>query len=253
MKIKAPVFLLLLFIVCTACNSAKKIRKTKAKITGKEDILRCINEPDTTIANIRVRFHVSFISESVKREFTMHVKIIRDSMIYASITAILGIELYRILIDKDSFIMLDRLNKQSMKGNNDVLGKLLPVQGLNYRSLENMIMGKSFFTVEKDFKFEKENNLVLFQKEDIIASRYVYFDLNDKMVKECTYHDISNTKMTIRYKGEISDRGFVFPLEIILSIMPVNMKLLLQYQTLKINQDLDIKFRVPDNYEIVDL
>lgn len=83
--------------------------------------------------------------------FKTHIRIKQDSAIWISITPILGIEMARVLITRDTVKLLNRVKKEYFIGDFKYINKLFG-SDLDYQMIEALLIGNSL-------DFEKEGKL----------------------------------------------------------------------------------------------
>ena len=77
-----------------------------------------------------------------KTSFKTHLRIKKDSAIWMSITPVLGIEMARVLITKDTVKLMNRVDKTYFIGDFDYINKIFGAD-LDYQMLEALLTGNS--------------------------------------------------------------------------------------------------------------
>lgn len=83
---------------------------------------------------------VDYIDSEQNLSTPVQIRIKQDSAIWMSITPVLGIEMVRILIRKDSVFMINRLKKEYYAGSFDLIKKQLGLS-VNYKLVEKLLIG----------------------------------------------------------------------------------------------------------------
>jgi len=109
------------------------------------------NAFDFTSVSLKIK--ASYKDGQVDQAFTMNVKMIRDSVIWTSVSAF-GIEISRALITVDSFKLIDRLRKQYIAGDVSEL-KNYTKQEFSLKQLQDLLIGNALFTSDA---YEKKND-----------------------------------------------------------------------------------------------
>lgn len=174
-KSKRLVFISLL--VLTSLFACKSRQKTVATDFGRIKHISDKNLIDS-LENNEFKFNVLSAKASVKyidgkeTSFKTHIRVKKDSLIWVSITPLLGIEMARVLITKDSVMFLNRIDKQYFVGTFDYINNKFGTD-LDYQMLEAVIVGNSI-------DFEKE-------EKDIIANidkkKHAYYISTEKKRK----------------------------------------------------------------------
>src|SRR5215203_5326995 len=170
-------FLIALSIVLFAsCRSTKKIqtaiskKDTLAKIAidgDKADTVRFIKSTLQKIDSNRVAY--STFNGKVNIDYkggdgknynvNANVRMYKDSAIWISANAILGIEAMRVLVTKDSVKLLDKLNKTYSARSVDYLQEVTALP-LDLIILQNLIIGNPVFLDSNIVSYSESNNTI---------------------------------------------------------------------------------------------
>ncbi|MCB9245371.1 MAG: DUF4292 domain-containing protein [Flavobacteriales bacterium] len=185
-----------------------------------------------------------------EQSFQLNLRMIEDSIIWASVTA-LGIEGARILVDRDSFQMVDRLNKTYYKA------------GLSYFE---ELLGQRFSLVEiQDLLVGNPNSRLLHGKfqENALLGAYLEYNGGNYLLKgnfnDClrlTRYSItgadSRQRVDVRYDRflRIKKRGLL-PGTIVIQAQDGDKKLDLTIEYQSVNQEPieNVSFQIPARYE----
>ncbi len=76
-----------------------------------------------------------------KQEFTAHIRLRKDSVIWVNITALGGVSFARVLVTRDSFFMTQPMNHMATRMPLSHAAKVLPTK-VDFSSLQNMLVGE---------------------------------------------------------------------------------------------------------------
>src|SRR6188768_3901954 len=113
-------FAILIFYLLS-CRTTKKIvdsPSASVKLKGEEviQVFDSVKAKEFLFNFFSAKAEVSYTDKSGEtNSFDINLRISRDSVIWISITPLLGIEVARVLIRQDSIFVLDRLHKEVMK------------------------------------------------------------------------------------------------------------------------------------------
>ena len=96
-----------------------------------------------------------------KTSFKTHLRIKQDSAIWMSITPLLGIEIARVLITKDTVKLMNRASNEYFIGDFDYINKLFG-SDLDYQMLEALLIGNSL-----DFEMNYKIHSKVDRKKDL--------------------------------------------------------------------------------------
>lgn len=143
MKTTHFLLVLLIFIQGVSCKS--RLKEISCDNPGVEfsasntEDLEKIKEAKFSIEHVSLKAKVTQSDGQNEQSFQLNLRMIEDSVIWASLSA-LGIEGARILIDKDSFQMMDRLNKTYYKTGLAYIEQLIG-QNLDLIEIQDLLVG----------------------------------------------------------------------------------------------------------------
>lgn len=132
--------LMLLMIFGTGCSSSRKVLRTPppeqsaAELTGK---LKTHELPYEWFA---AKFSAEYKKNRKENSFNGHIRIRKDSLIWMSLTPMLGIEALRVVITRDSVKMINRLNDTWFAGDYAWLNRYLGTN-IDYDLLQAFLLG----------------------------------------------------------------------------------------------------------------
>jgi len=125
------VFILITLIGITSCN--RKI----GSIFSKKDTLE-VKDPEFEYLSAKAKFKFEHNNNKVSASANFRVK--NDSLIWLSISPALGIELFRILINNENILVLDRLNKRYYEYSFKELSNKYGFE-FNFSMLQSVLLG----------------------------------------------------------------------------------------------------------------
>jgi Domain of unknown function (DUF4292) len=84
---------------------------------------------------------VHFEGPDDKQEFTAHIRVRKDSVIWINVTALGGILFAKLLVTPDSFFMTKPMSKEAVKMPLSAAARILPT-AVDFSSLQNLIVGE---------------------------------------------------------------------------------------------------------------
>jgi len=147
-KVKLGYWLSIFFIGISLFSCKVQERenvKVKIKIRSRSPkfLVKKLKENEFTFNTISAKASTALIdSAGKKKSFKTHIRIKKDSAIWMSITPLLGIEMARVVITKDSLKFLNRASKEYFIGDFNYINKLFGAN-LDYQMLEALLVGNS--------------------------------------------------------------------------------------------------------------
>ena len=256
------IFLSLLIVVLSSCIAKKALPaklktsdKSSTKVPESSNNVSSIYSLDSRYKNlnrIHAKASVDIDMPDFNQSVNSQIRWIRDSVFWMNFT-ILGIEGARLLITKDSFFMVDRINKKYIAEN---LSKLslkynLPI---SFKTLQDFFLGNPVFLSNNEVHLEKSSQVNHFIQEDNIWKGDYYTDsstsilnrlnLKEKNGESALSQNLQNYK-TIKNLSSFSfDRLIEF-----YSKASGKASIKLEIKDLGINTPKEIKFSIPSSYE----
>jgi len=137
-----PISLFLFLILLFACRTTKKAETTTRIIplndTAFTTVLEAYKKNIPQFTALTIKADIDYSSGNDAASFGIHMRMKRDSAIWISASALLGIEIIRILITPDSVRILDRLNNIYYSDNLEAL-RISFNAGVNVDILQSLI------------------------------------------------------------------------------------------------------------------
>ncbi|MEM6297478.1 MAG: DUF4292 domain-containing protein [Bacteroidota bacterium] len=185
-------FILLLFCGLSACK--KKPSKTQKPLAEQLGI------QNVDFEFLEARGKLTYEDAKERVSVTAIVRMSKDSLIWVSLRAPLGIEGLRALVRPDSAFVLNRLKNEysayDMKG----LSKMLNVD-VNFEMLQAVFVG-NMLPLESSYEevIKGEKNFLISQKMDIFNVESQVSRANKKLVKLDVQDTVSDNHLSVEYK-----------------------------------------------------
>lgn len=161
---------IILLLTLAGCRSRKP---AEAPTPGKPLVDRSVQDLiDSLDANsfktewLTAKAIVSTKSDGEETSFTINMRSKRDSVIWISITPLLGIEVARVIITPDSVKMLDRLHSKYTVSSFETINKLLQLR-VNFEIVQSLLWGNFFAYKKNENRF---NSVYTEEKQYILSS-----------------------------------------------------------------------------------
>jgi hypothetical protein len=275
---KNSCFIMLMIALCwlvTSCHTTRKVANIQNAISKKDTSALFIvhqEERDSiqmvqqTMANLKSK-HIDFktFSGKIKVEYedshgkqpntTAYVRIIKDSLIWVSLYAtVFNIEAFRIIITKDSVIVLDKINKEAQVRTFDYLEEVTGIP-LDYQTMQDIIIGNPVYMDSNIVSYKKTDSRILLSTvgkyfKDLLTltndssllllhSKLDDIDLTRNRTADLTYDDYENKT------------GVNFSTYREITVSEKNkLDITLFYKQYDFDKDLSIPFSIPKNYRI---
>ena len=265
-------FLLILFVAFLAsCRSTKKIQTAIAKKDSvavvvvvpeenkKNDSLVMIGQMMQKIRDNRIEYNTFSAKVNVdyqggdgkKYDVNANVRIYKDSAIWISANAILGIEAMRVFITRDSVKLLDKLNKTYTARSVDYLQEVTALP-LDLYTLQDLIIGNPVFLDSNIVSYSNGNNLVSLLSVGYWFKNLLTLTENDHVLVRSKLDDADisrNRTADLTYSDYEDKKGVPFSTKrriVVAEKSRLDIKLDFKHYDFK--QQVDFPFNITKNY-----
>lgn len=272
-KFLLPVLIIAIafFSACKTGREAKKeIKETVKRDTGVEFIFSKMKDAQFDFRTMNIKFQAKVESEKNNFNFGGTMRIIKDRTIWLSMSAVIGIEAFRVCITPDSVKMINRLNKTYFRGDYQLINELLKTP-FDFDMLQALVTGNDFsyyenniFRVGEDAKTykiatpgrKKLKNYVANQSD---IDRVLVQDLwiapdNYKIVRQ-QIKEISkeNSKLVVDYSAFVAfdDQFLAHQIDVTVEA-DQKMKVIIDFEKVSIDEEIAVPFVIPESFVPMD-
>lgn len=269
----------LLFIFAAAislfpsCRSARKIQTAIAKkdtiVTPvvlppdrnlREDSIAFIRETYSQVMNQRIGFttfsakiDVDYTDADGKNyNFNAHIRMYKDSVIWVSITAILGIEGMRAYITKDSVKLLNKQDKVYTARSVSYLQEVTALP-LDLVSLQDLLLGNPVFLDSNIVSYSISPGTISLQSNGDFFKNLFTIGQADKLVQSCKLDDMDEMRSRtcyLTYSEYENKKGVNFSAKRTINVAEKKkMDIKLEFKQYAFNETLSFPFTIPKNYK----
>lgn len=197
--------------------------------------------------------------------FDVNLRIRKDSAIWISITPLLGIEAIRVLITRDSLMVLDRVHKVYKTRDYNYLEEVLKTD-VNYDIIQAVVVG-NYFPYLKNEKlrsmYEDEPYVILstlnkrqskrVQEEKDPSKPIIqdfWIDGNYRIAKSRITDDKKDRWVEASYKNFLDVNSELFPGNLVVTISSTSPTIIkIEYTKVTAGEPFSLPFSVPEKYE----
>ncbi len=199
---------------------------------------------------------LNYLENNERQNAKANIRIKKDSVIWVQFAGVGGIEGGRILITKDSLIMIDRINKAIHAFDYNELTNRYKFD-IDYKLIEAMILGNMPFEVEKKDKISKQNDFFLVKQKNGLSSIENYVNRETQKLEKLTIEqNATKNSMNLSYTdfNTVSEALFPFNSSVTLKYTNKNKTLFteinLDFSRAEIpEKPLKFPFSIPAKYE----
>ena len=182
------------------------------------------------------------------------MRIIKDSAIWVSLSApIFNIEVYRMLITRDSVILMNIREKEVQYRSLDYLQDLTQIP-FDYATLQDLMIGNPIFNKGKIISFKKSESRVLVLTVGEYFKHLLTLSADNFLLLHSKLDDVEiarNRTADITYGDYNYTTGTAFSTYREITVSEKNkLDIRLNFKTFEFNKDLSVSFHVPKNYKV---
>ncbi|HWR32296.1 MAG TPA: DUF4292 domain-containing protein, partial [Chitinophagaceae bacterium] len=180
-------------------------------------------------------------AEGKRSNANAHIRMYKDSVIWVSITGLLGIEGLRVLITKDSVRLLDKQNKVYTGRSVSYLRDVTELP-LDLSSLQDLLLGNPVFLDSNIVSYSRSASTISLISNGIFFKNMFTMGESDKLMYSSMLEDLDvlrNRTCSLSYINYENKKGFNFPTERMINISEKKkMGLKLEFRQYDINETL---------------
>ncbi|MDD1696908.1 MAG: DUF4292 domain-containing protein [Methanoregula sp.] len=263
------IFLSSLFLssIFYSCNPQKKVFKTPIKEEGAEYLFGKLKEHEFKFSGLTAKFTAEYENKDDKKSLDGQIRILRDSLIWITITPVLGIEVMRIMISQDSVKFINRMNNTYFIGDYIYVNNFLNTN-IDFDLLQSFLTGNDLSFYENgEFKASLDNGryklstaersklkkFVRNSQENLrILIQNIWIDPVTFKISQADVKEIrrQNIKLEARYTDYETLEDQLFPKRMIFEIAADNnIHVDIQFSRININSPLTFPFKIPQSYK----
>jgi hypothetical protein len=257
-------------LVFTSCRSTKKIQTAITKkdsvvtvVVTKDphaDSMLFIRETYDELMKNRIEFETFSAkintdyqgSDGKKYDVNVFIRMRKDSAIWMSVNGALSIEGMRVLIDKDSVKILNKMDKEYRARSLDYLQEVAALP-LDLHSMQQLIIGNPVFLDSNIKSYTLDGNIISMMSEGNWFRHLISLQGNDHLVLHSKLDDVDilrNRTCYLNYAGYENKKGVNFSATRNITVTEkAKLDVKLNFKQYEFNESLSFPFSVPKNYK----
>lgn len=262
-----PLLAAVIVFMAPSCKSTRKVIKAPLKTEGEQYLLTKMGEAETKYKYFTAKCNIIITNtDKSKSEFGGQLRILKDSLIWLSLSPALGIEVVRMKITPDSIQFINRLDKTFFEGDYAFVYNKFATK-LNFDILQALITGNDLTLYDnsnfhgsvdgKEYRLSTTNRLGKkknMHHEDALSILVQniwlspeHFKIVRIALKEVESEE--SKRLQVAYKSFTEISGQYIPNEIQFALQGENkMEMKVQYSRIEIDQPQSFPFKIPENY-----
>jgi hypothetical protein len=248
MSKKIPLFVLLISIFFSSCK--KDLVGTKSK--NKENVN--IEEIDFDYFQTRTKVRYSEGDKQVNGN--AHIRIKKDSVIWFSVSPSVGLEATRVMITRDTAIVINRMDKEYYIFNFEEISRYFNFK-IDYELIQSILLGNLARPIDDNTKIAKDNNYYMVKQQSGPLDIQSYVLMDNKKIETVLINETETSNfITLKYSEFKETNEFLFPKICLVNLTykakkgPLVTSINLQHNRAEISdKPLKFPFNIPSKYE----
>ena len=190
-------------------------------------------------------------SDGKKYDVNANIRMLKDSAIWISANAVLGIEAIRALITKDSVKILDKLNKTYTARRVDYLQEVTSLP-LNLSILQDLIIGNPVFVDTNFVSYSLSPGAITLLSIGTWAKNGLTLNADNKTLQRSKLDDVDiarNRTADLTYTDYDDKRGTLFSTKRSITVQEKKkLDIRLDFKQYEFNTEVSFPFSIPKNY-----
>ena len=258
--------LLLLFIGVYSCKPKQRIVQADTELEDKSssDLFEDVLYKDIQYSTFSSKLNMNISTGKKTLNSKGSLRIIHNEAIQVSVQPLFGIEMFRLYVEPDYIIILDRMNKRYVKESFDDIKGQSPI-GFNFYTLQSLFTNSLFIPDQsivskrdyKKFKYSQNaDNYLLSARDKKSEIDYSFFvNGNDQITTTELYMTSKNYSLAWQYDQFTLLKNLFFPheMKIAASTQKTKLDTSISLSAISLNDTLTLNNSVPSSYTRVEL
>lgn len=274
MKIYSRTVLFILAIpllLLSACKTTQNVAREQIKEEGADFLFAKLKEHELKFEFISAKFSAEYEGKEESTSFNGHLRIRKDSLVWLSLTPMMGIEAIRVMVSQDSVKYINRISNTYFLGTYDALNRMLNTN-IDYDILQSFLIGNDLsFYEDGKFKASIDDNVyklttagrsklkkyVKNSEEAVkVFIQNIWLDQKTFKISKADVKEVRKVHQRLEASYGSFDEvdSQLFPMEVQFSIYAENnLKVRAKFSKVTINEALQFPFKVPASFKLVNL
>ncbi len=192
-------------------------------------------------------------SKGKKPDLVANIRMIKDSAIWISISAtILNVEVFRVFINKDSVILLNKQEKTVQYRSLDYLQEITDIP-FDFKTLQDLIVGNPIFFNDSSVTVRKFESFSLISSVSNPFKNLITLSVPDNLLQHSKLDDLDimqNRTADFTYDSYSNNSGFPFSTyRQIIATEKNKLDVRMNFKQYEFNKELSVSFSIPKNYK----
>ncbi len=136
------------------------ITETTDSFTEAKEIIKQLKANEIAFKTFSAKVKIDYEGDAIADQATANIRMQKDSVIWISLTGALGIEGFRLMVNKDSVKLMNKLEKKVQYRSISYLQELTEIP-VDFYGLQDLIIGNPVFIDSTIISYKKTDNEIL--------------------------------------------------------------------------------------------
>ena len=266
-KERINIIFICICLICTGLKGCKTTRNSigltyERNVEGVKESLKK-NKIDVNTIWIK-KYNCEIIENWKRKEFYGDIKIIKGERIAITIKSGIGIETARILLTKDSVIIIDRIKREVYCGGYKRMEKYFGLIDC-YKKAEDLLVSNNTMIIEEleqDIRNEygiksgeNRNEIIIYETGMKKRLKRFTIGMDNNSIVEYMEKNGEIEMMKVNYLSWNNVENLKFPKELQIEISKGSEKTIgiIKYERVEFDRQINTKFYIPDGYKVINL
>jgi len=248
MNNKLPIIFLVLAVIFSSCKRDLIGIKSKKKDS--------VNVEEINFDYFSTRTKVKYIEGDKQVNGIANIRIRKDSLIWFSVSPSIGIEATRVMISKDTAIVINRMDKEYYVFNFDEISRYFNFK-IDYDLIQAILLGNLARPIDDDTRVAKENEYYMIKQKSGPLDLQSYVLASNKKIETVLINEEATSNfLTLKYSDFKETGAYLFPKVCQINLTykakkgPLVTSINLQHNRAEISdKPLKFPFNIPSKYE----
>ncbi|HEX6915782.1 MAG TPA: DUF4292 domain-containing protein [Chitinophagaceae bacterium] len=271
--IRSITIVLFFALAAGACRPARKVQKIEEAISKKDtgtavvitetpavdsaklkaEIMDKVNHRRIDFNTFSAKVKVEYESKEQNDGGTAHIRLEKDRMLWVSLTGMLGVEGYRMIVTPDSVTLMNKLDKTVQYRTIEYLQELTDIP-FDFATLQDLIVGNPIFTHSNVVSYRQSGDQLLVLIVGDLFKHLLTLDIKDYRLLHSKLDDVNvirNRTCDITYSDYEMAGNIPFATKRTITVAEKSkLEVKMDFKQYSFNQPLTFPFSIPKNYKI---
>lgn len=209
-----------------------------------------IDDFETFSAKVKVDFQGA---DDKRNDFNAFIRLKKDSVIWVSVNALLGIEAFRVLITPDSVKVLNKLNKVVQLRSVEYLQEITKLP-FTFKDIQDLILGNPVYFSDNILSYKKEGESITILTRHDLFRHLLTVHASNYVLSHSKLDDVNGVRSRtgdITYGDYTTENGRTFStFRKITFSEKAKLDIEMKYKQFEFNIPLNFPFSIPKNFKL---